>query len=165
MTHLYEVLSAKAQQWREAGYPCENFPVIGEMLDWQTDPETGGLRYLRKPQLKALEVYWYLRVVEGTLRVFDQIEDFISPTIIERLAQQSGVLKPQIEDWRATVDCVMIDPAFDGQVLRVALSDVPAKKEDFVVGTYTLPAPDGPTAVAVKIIDMLGEEVLVTESV
>ena len=34
----------------------------------------------------------------------------------------------QIEAWRAMVDCVMIDPAFDGAVLNVMLSDVPEKK-------------------------------------
>ena len=41
----------------------------------------------------------------------------------------------------------------------------PEKKADLVKGTYELPAPKGKTTVAVKIIDMLGEEVLVTESV
>jgi hypothetical protein len=34
-----------------------------------------------------------------------------------------------------------------------------------VVGRYKLPAPEGETAVAVKIIDMLGEEMLVTAEV
>ena len=74
-------------------------------------------------------------------------------------------MRPQIEDWRAMVDCVMIDPAYKGEVFNVALSDVPAKRDDLVSGIYTLPAPDGETTVAVKIIDMLGEEVLVTERV
>ena len=97
---------------------------------------------------------------EGQLHV--EIQDFVSPTIIERLAQQSGVLRPQVEDWRAMVDCVMIDRAYDGKVFDVALSDVPAKKDGLVSGTYALPAPDGESTVAVKLIDMLGEEVLVT---
>jgi len=40
-------------------------------------------------------------------------------------------------------------------------ADVPAKKTDFVAGTYELdPATAGPTT-AVKITDMLGEEILV----
>lgn len=69
MEHLYQVLAAGTQAWRGAGYPCEEYPVISEILDWQTDPETGGLRYLRKPQLRALEVYWYLRLVKGTPRL------------------------------------------------------------------------------------------------
>jgi DNA modification methylase len=94
-----------------------------------------------------------------------EIEDFISPTILERLEQQAGLVKPKIDDWRAMVDCVMIDPAYDGNVLNVVVSDVPEKKTDLVQGRYELPGPDAPTTVAVKIIDMLGEEVLVVEQV
>ncbi len=52
------------------------------------------------------------------------------------------------------VDCVMIDPADNGQVFNVVLSDVPEKKSDA-----------GKTIVAVKVIDMLGEDVLVTQQV
>ena len=88
------------------------------------------------------------------------IDDFISPAIVERLRQQAGVLQPSIDDWRAMVDCVMIDPAWDGRVFNVALSDIPERKRDLVQGTYELPAPERETTVAVKIIDMLGEEVL-----
>jgi len=45
------------------------------------------------------------------------------------------------------------------------LSDVPEKKSDLVKGTYDLPAPAGKTTVAVKIVDMLGEEVLIAREV
>lgn len=44
----------------------------------------------------------------------------------------------------------------------MALAGVPEKKTDYVAGKHELPAPEGETTVAVKIIDMLGEEVLVT---
>jgi type III restriction enzyme len=71
MSDLYEILAEKTRAWREAGYPCEEYPAIGEILDWQTDPESGNLRYLRTPQLRALEVYWYLRAIKGTAHVFD----------------------------------------------------------------------------------------------
>jgi len=54
-----------------------------------------------------------------------------------------------------------IDILNDGQVFNVALSDVPERKTDLVSGRYELPAPAGPTTAAVKITDMLGEEVLV----
>jgi hypothetical protein len=91
------------------------------------------------------------------------IEDFTSPTIIERLdSQDSRLFKAQVTDWRFMVDCVMIDPAYDGQVFNIALTDLPEKKADLVNGSYIFPAPDGETTVAVKITDMLGEEVLVT---
>ncbi len=64
-------------------------------------------------------------------------------------------------DWRAMVDSVMIDTSYDGKVFNVALSDVPERKTDLVAGRYELPAPDRSTTVAVKITDMLGEEVIV----
>ena len=127
-----------------------------EVIELRTDPKYGKF-FEHKPASAQVKV-----TREGE-QIHVEIEDFVSPTIIERLAQQSGALKPQIEDWRAMVDCVMIDPAYNGEVFNVALSDVPAKKDDLVSGAYTLPAPDGETTVAVKIIDMLGEEVLVTE--
>lgn len=63
------------------------------------------------------------------------------------------------------VDRVMIDPAFDGSVFDVALTDVPERKSDFEQGRYELPAPAGSTTVAVKIIDMLGEEVVEVQEV
>lgn len=63
------------------------------------------------------------------------------------------------------VDCVMIDSTYDGSVFNITFSDVPEKKNDLVTGKYELPALDGRTTVAVKIIDMLGEEVLVTKEV
>ena len=75
------------------------------------------------------------------------------------------LFKAQITDWRAMVDVVMIDAAYDGQVFRIALSDVPERKDDLVGGEYELPAPEWPTRVAVKIVDMLGEEVLVVREV
>lgn len=74
-------------------------------------------------------------------------------------------MKPKIDDWRAMVDCVMIDTVYDGKVFNVLLSDVPEKKTDYVQGSYQLSVPDSDTTVAVKIIDMLGEEVLVTKSI
>ena len=52
---------------------------------------------------------------------------------------------------------------YDGRLFNVVLADVPEKKSDFVQGKYTLAAPTNETTVAVKIIDMLGEEVLLTE--
>lgn len=59
----------------------------------------------------------------------------------------------------------MIDTTYAGEVFDIDLSDVPARKDDLVSGHYELDAPAGPATVAVKIIDMLGEEVLVVEEV
>jgi len=127
-----------------------------EVIELRTDAKYG--QFLRhEPATAKLS----LRRAKGKLRV--EIENFASPSILQRLRQQAGVVAPVIDDWRSMVDCVMIDAAYGGEVFNVALSDVPEKKTDLVVGRYELPAPEDPTTVAVKIVDMLGEEVLVTE--
>ena len=94
-----------------------------------------------------------------------EIEEFVSPTIMARLARQSGVVQPRIDDWRSMVDSVMIDTSYDGEVFDVGMSDVPERKTDLVVGKYEVPAPPSPSVVAVKITDMLGEEVIATGQV
>jgi hypothetical protein len=60
------------------------------------------------------------------------------------------------------VDCVLIDPDYDGKVFKIALSDVPERRTDLVKGRYELPASQVGGAIGVKVIDMLGEEVLVS---
>jgi len=93
------------------------------------------------------------------------IEDFISPTILERLKAQEGVVAPKITDWRQMVDSVMIDPAYGGKVFKMVVVDVPERKDDFVKGTYEIAVRGGPGLVAVKITDMLGEELMVVSSI
>ncbi len=89
------------------------------------------------------------------------VKEVISPTILERLRLQDGVLRAEVDDWRAMVDCVLIDAQHDGQVFNVTLADVPERKQDLVAGRYEIEAPAAGVTVAVKIIDMLGEELVV----
>jgi hypothetical protein len=69
--HLYEIIARRVDQWRTAGYPHANYPAIAEILDYAILPESRSLRFLRAAQLRALETYWYLRLVEGTPHIFD----------------------------------------------------------------------------------------------
>jgi hypothetical protein len=124
------------------------------VIELRTDPKYG--KFMKHEPATAK-----VNVARKNDMIVVEVEDFISPTIIERLQQQAGLLQPKIDDWRAMVDCVMVDPAYDGKVFNVALADVPSKKTDYVTGRYEIPGPEGKTTVAVKIIDMLGEEVLV----
>lgn len=95
--HLYQRLAKETSHWRDARYPSEEHPVIGEILDWQTDLETGALRYLRTPQLRALEVYWYLRAVKGTPHVFDLYRE-LYPKPAE-LLEVLGLDRDEIRDY------------------------------------------------------------------
>jgi len=89
-----------------------------------------------------------------------KIENFISPTIIERLNIDNKIFKVKIPDFRSMIHCVLIDTNYDGNVFRIVYSDVPQNKSDMVKGRYEVEIPNGKAKVAVKIIDMLGEEVL-----
>ena len=82
-----------------------------EVIELRTDPKYGKFIAHQPAQAKVS-----IKRVKDNLVI--EIEDFISPTIIERLSQQEGVLKPKITDWRAMVDCVMIDPGYRRQSLQ-----------------------------------------------
>ncbi|TAL36129.1 MAG: site-specific DNA-methyltransferase [Spirochaetes bacterium] len=128
------------------------------VIELRTDPKYGG--FISHEPAKAR-----VKIARKKEMIGVEILDFASPSIIERLRLLSGVSSPKINDWHSMVDCVMIDTAYDGNVFNVVLSDIPVKKTDLVSGKYELAVPKGETTVAVKIVDMLGEEVLVTEKV
>jgi DNA modification methylase len=95
-----------------------------------------------------------------------QMTDYSSQAIRERLDQNAQHSRSvHAAGWRAMVDSVMIDPAYDGEVFRVRYTDVPQSRHDLVCGEYAFPAPAGPTTVAVRITDVLGDEVWVRQQV
>ncbi len=70
MNLLFQALAERVDAWRAARYDCADFPTIGEILDFALeDPSTDQLRYLRRAQFRALETYWYLRLVLNTPKV------------------------------------------------------------------------------------------------
>ncbi len=91
------------------------------------------------------------------------LSDYLSPSILARMELDRTVFDEQLGDFRAQIDCVLIDTDYSGEHFTIVESDVPERKSDFVEGQYrvTLPRPDA--RVAVKIIDMLGEETVVTD--
>ena len=133
-----------------------DFPNKIEAIELRSDPKYGG--FFTHEAARAS-----VRFQRSGEDVTTVIEDFISPTILQRLEQQAGpLLRPQITGWRAMVDSVMVDANYNGQVFNICLADVPEKKNDLVAGKYSVKSAEGARA-AVKITDMLGEEVLVVE--
>lgn len=127
-----------------------------EIIELRTDEKYGKF-FIHQPVEAQVEIE------RQEDKIIVNIEEFISPAIVERLEMDMPLFRKKIPDWRAMVDVVMIDTAYDGEIFDIDLSDVPERKDDLVVGTYKLDAPAKKTTVAVKIIDMLGEEVLVTK--
>ena len=90
---------------------------------------------------------------------------FISPTIVDRLNIDNKVFKTMITDDRSMIDTVLIDNNYNGKVFHAIYADIPEKKDDLVAGEYEIEIPETETEVAVKITDMLGEEVVVTKRI
>jgi adenine-specific DNA-methyltransferase len=130
-----------------------------QMIELRTDTKYGKL-FVHKPDEAKISIE---RTSKETAVI--KIEDFISPTIIERLKSPDTLADVKIPDFRSMIDIVLIDYDYDGSVFNVRFSDVPEKKDDLINGTYNIRIPKTATRIAVKIIDMLGEEVIVTKEV
>ena len=216
MPNLYEKLAELTTEWRTAGYPSADFPAIAEMLEWAGASEEGEVPYLRRPQIRALETYWYLRLVEETPHVFDLYRRAFPPeTDKQRLLEALGVPDAAFRDANFELDQLwdrlQNDEAFarthrldalretltldyPSYILALAMGAGktvlprhgglrddrrfqrrlrvryralrrPGAQAGPRKGTYELPGPKGKTTVAVKIVDMLGEEILITEQV
>ena len=76
--HLYEALTQRVLGWQSEHYPCEKYPAIAEILEWASNPNVSAF-HLRAPQLKALETYWYLRLIEETPHIFDLYQSIFNP--------------------------------------------------------------------------------------
>lgn len=114
MHHLHQVLQTKTREWRNAGYPHDQYPSIAELLEYQRDTESGALRFLRPPQLLALETYWYLRLVEGTPHVFDLYRKLFPKRteLLDALGIPDTALRAADLDLDALFDRIRSDAAF-----------------------------------------------------
>ncbi len=75
---LYQQLARLVEEWRSKRYCASEYTTIAEILDWAREPEGSGFR-LRPPQLRALETYWYLRIVEETPHILDLYKKYFLP--------------------------------------------------------------------------------------
>lgn len=97
MTHLYQILTEKSQTWQTSDYKSD-YPVIAEILDYAKIPDSDELRFLRKAQFKALEIYWYLRLVEKTPKVFSLYKSYFSKKLERLQALGIDTQKPEINE-------------------------------------------------------------------
>jgi len=126
--HLYEALTERVSRWRSEHYPSEKYPAISEILEWASNPDVSSFR-LRMPQLRALETYWYLRLVEGTPHIFDLYKRCFA-SVHERMAAMSMDI-PAIKD-------LVIDIGFDGLIQHIREDDDFVKRFDLEALRETL---------------------------
>ena len=129
-----------------------------EVIELKTDKKYGNFLIHKPDEVKV-------KIERKGDKAIIEILDFISPTIIERLNIDNTIFKVKIPDFRSMIDYVLIDTNYDGKTFRIVYSDVPEKKNDLIKSKYELEIPKNKTKIAVKIVDMLGEEVLIVKEV
>jgi len=137
------------EKWNKK-HPVNKIKVI----ELKTDKKYGSFLIHKSAEAKIK----VKRIDKNKARI--EIQDFISPTIIERLNIDNKLFKVKIPDFRCMIDTVLIDNNYDAKTFHIVYSDVPERKDDLAKGKYELEVPKSKTKVAVKIIDMLGEEVI-----
>jgi type III restriction enzyme len=96
--NLYEALAMHVAAWRQDQYRHETFSAIAEILEWAQNPDVSAFR-LRAPQFRALETYWYLRLVENTPHILDLYKQIFARNT-ERL-QALGMSHPDLIGYAA----------------------------------------------------------------
>ena len=110
MEYLYEKLRADTLKWRKEGYPCLEYPLIGEILRYQFegDPEEHVfLKYLREPQFQSLELYWYLRLVLQTPHIVDLYKHYYGEEKKDFFEALGIPISPGELQWITDVDKVL----------------------------------------------------------
>ena len=99
MQHLFEKLREDVLKWRKDGYPCQDYPLIGEVLHYQFEGEADNrvhLKYLREPQFQSLELYWYIRLVLETPHIVDLYKHYYDTGDIRDFCEAFGIpLSPE----------------------------------------------------------------------
>ena len=110
---LYEALSIHVTAWRDDGYKDEKFSAIAEILEWAHQPDVPTFR-LRAPQFRALETYWYLRLIEKTPRVFDLYQKLFpkKKDLLEAFGIPDEAFSRADYDLDALVKIILNDPEF-----------------------------------------------------
>lgn len=100
--------------------------------------------------------------VEGK-KLSVELKEFYSPILIRKLEIENGKMlkkehQAKVEDFKQIIDSVTIDIDYNGALFNAELMDLPSKKE-LIKAKYDWEYPkSGKYIVAVKIVDVLGEE-------
>lgn len=125
-----------------------------EVRDILTDKKN--LIFKKKPEAK-------IDVKAKDKKLSVELKDFYSPILMRKLEiENEKVLKKdhkaKVEDFKQIIDSVAIDVDYNGKLFNAEVMDLPEKKE-VIKAKYSWEYPKkGKYTVAIKVVDVLGEE-------
>lgn len=125
-----------------------------DIRDIQTDKK--GLIFKQKPEAK-------IAVKTKGKQLSVEIQEFHSPILMRKLQLENEKMlqqdeKAKVEDFRQVIDSVAIDTDYDGKLFNAEVMDFPTKKEIIKAKYEWDYKKSGKNTVAVKVVDVLGEE-------
>ena len=121
------------------------------------------LIFKKKPEARIA-----VGVKKGKLSV--EIKEFYSPILMKKLELENEKIidkkaQAKVEDFKQIIDSVAIDMDYDGKLFNAEIIDLPDKKA-MITASYSYSyAKKGKYIVAIKIVDVLGEEYFETFNV
>ncbi len=125
-----------------------------EVRDILTDKKN--LIFKKKPEAK-------IEVKAKDKKLAIELKDFYSPILMRKLEiENENVLKKdhkaKVEDFKQIIDSVAIDVDYNGKLFNAEVMDLPEKR-DVIKAKYSWEYPKkGKYTVAIKVVDVLGEE-------
>ena len=124
-----------------------------EVRDILTDKQN--LIFKQKPEAK-------IKLAKKGTKATLKIEEFFSPILIRKLELENKKTlkddyKAKIKDFRQIIDSVAIDVDYNDKLFNAEIMDLPSKKE-VIKGEYEWESRGVKGEVAIKIVDVLGEE-------
>lgn len=135
-------------------HPVNKFEVI----ELRTDSRYGKFIIHKPPEAEVL-------ITRAGDEITVEIKNYVSPSIVERLNDPESLVRTTISDFRSMIDSIVIDFDYDGKIFRIGFSDNPESRDELVKGRYNFNLPNKPTTLGMKIIDMLGEETIITKAI
>lgn len=125
-----------------------------EVRDILTDKKN--LIFKKKPEAK-------IEVKAKDKKLSVELKDFFSPILMRKLEiENEKVLKKdhraKVEDFKQIIDSVAIDVDYNGKLFNAEVMDLPDKKETIKAKYSWEYAKKGKYTVAIKVVDVLGEE-------
>ena len=125
-----------------------------EVRDILTDKKN--LIFKKKPEAK-------IDVKAKDKKLFVELKDFFSPILMRKLEiENEKVLKKdhkaKVEDFKQIIDSVAIDVNYNGKLFNAEVMDLPEKKEVIKAKYSWEYQKKGKYTVAIKVVDVLGEE-------
>ena len=125
------------------------------VINLKTDKEAGGFLIYEPPQVDIT-----INRKNNIARI--KINDYISPSVLKRFKIEKSIIDKNLTDFRSMIEFIAIDTNYNKKYFNTVFSDIPEKKDTLIKAEYEIKIPTKKTEIAIKIVDVIGGEFILT---